>query len=634
MGSLGALCTILLFFLSDIGASKDDCPSSRCSLDGPEIRFPFRRSDYPEHCGYPGFELACRGNETVIKLPSSGDFPIAFIDYATQIIRLESKLCPASIVWNLDVSNSPFHYYDFDMADEHENYTLLNCSTANSVAATDTPNYNIGYYEEIQCLGASDNQIIAMPSYRDLADVPKYCTPIKTIRVTSQLFSMLEEYDFILLTWESPRCADCEIEGGTCQPHNSTSHEIMCSYQPQRNLPPDHHGGGCEKCLILGAILGTLVLLVTTAIAIKVRHSWLLKRKKEKENQLKVEKFLEDYKALKPMRYSYADIKKMTNQFKTKLGEGGYGSVFKGFLPNGVPIAVKILVRSMGSNGEDFVNEVCTIGRIHHINVVRLLGFCADGFKRALIYEFMPNESLAKFIFSVDGRNTVLGWDKLHNIAIGIARGIEYLHQGCDQRILHFDIKPHNILLDNNFCPKISDFGLAKLCSKEKSIVSMTGARGTAGYIAPEVCSRNFGNVSYKSDVYSFGMLLLEMVGGRKNMDATVENTSQVYFPEWIYNRLSQEELGLHIIEEKDASIARKLTIVALWCIQWYPVDRPSMTSVVQMLEGSMENLVMPPNPFTSAGPPNTSVALFDRRVNTNLTTIPEPYSEQEVDVC
>lgn len=382
--------------------------------------------------------------------------------------------------------------------------------------------------------------------------------------------------------------------------------------------------------------MGILVLLVTTATTIKVGHSWLLKRKKEKENQLKVEKFLEEYKALKPMRYSYADIKKMTNQFKTKLGEGGYGSVFKGFLPDGIPVAVKILVRSTGSNGADFVNEVGTIGRIHHINVVRLLGFCADGFKRALIYEFMPNESLAKFIFLVDGASALLGWDKLHNIAIGIARGIEYLHQGCDQRILHFDIKPHNILLDNNFCPKISDFGLAKLCSKEQSIVSMTAARGTAGYIAPEVCSRNFGNVSYKSDVYSFGMLLLEMVGGRKNMDATVENTSQVYFPEWIYNRLSrEEELVLHVIEEREAIIARKLAIVALWCIQWYPVDRPSMKSVVQMLEGSMENLVIPPNPFTFAGPPNTVVALSERLlVSTNLTTIPELHSEEEVEVC
>ncbi|RVW33869.1 Rust resistance kinase Lr10 [Vitis vinifera] len=120
----------------------------------------------------------------------------------------------------------------------------------------------------------------------------------------------------------------------------------------------------------------------------------------------------------------------------------------------------------------------------------------------------------------------------------GIAKGIEYLHQGCDQRILHFDIKPHNILLDHNFNPKISDFGLAKLCSKEQSAVSMTVARGTIGYIAPEVLSKNFRNVSYKSDVYSFGMLLLEMVGGRKNIDVSVESTSQVYFPEWIYNHL------------------------------------------------------------------------------------------------
>ncbi|GMN19784.1 hypothetical protein TIFTF001_042924 [Ficus carica] len=119
-----------------------------------------------------------------------------------------------------------------------------------------------------------------------------------------------------------------------------------------------------------------------------------------------------------------------------------------------------------------------------------------------------------------------LGWKNLQDIALGIAKGIQYLRQGCDQRILHFDIKPHNVLLDHNFTPRISDFGLAKLCSKDRSIVSMTNARGTMGYIAPEVFSRNFGNVSYKSDVYSFGMLLLEMVGGRKITDVTKDNTS------------------------------------------------------------------------------------------------------------
>ncbi|XP_010275347.1 PREDICTED: rust resistance kinase Lr10-like [Nelumbo nucifera] len=136
----------------------------------------------------------------------------------------------------------------------------------------------------------------------------------------------------------------------------------------------------------------------------------------------------------------------------------------------------------------------------------------------------------------------------------------------------------------------------------------MTTARGTMGYIAPEVFSRNFGNVSYKSDVYSYGMLLLEMIGGRKNIDTGVEKTSQVYFPEWIYNRLNQgEELEIQEAEDGDARIAKKLTIVALWCIQWYPVDRPSMRTVVQMLEGDLESLSMPPNPLASTTSFNAS---------------------------
>ena len=120
---------------------------------------------------------------------------------------------------------------------------------------------------------------------------------------------------------------------------------------------------------------------------------------------------------------------------------------------------------SYKGNGDEFINEVGTIGRIHHVNVVRLVGFCADGFRRARVYEFLSNDSLEKFISSIDF-NRFLGWEKLQDIALGIAKGIEYLHQGCDQRILHFDIKPHNILLDQNFNPKISDFGLAKLCAR------------------------------------------------------------------------------------------------------------------------------------------------------------------------
>ncbi|XP_061995942.1 rust resistance kinase Lr10-like, partial [Rosa rugosa] len=351
-------------------------------------------------------------------------------------------------------------------------------------------------------------------------------------------------------------------------------------------------------------------------------YTW---NRNENEHQFKVIRFLEDYKALKPSRYSYADIKRITNEFKEKLGEGAYGTVFKGSLSSEFFVAVKVLNNSKG-NGEEFFNEVGAMGHIHHVNVVRMVGFCADGYRRTLVYEYFPNGSLQDFISSADNKNGFLGWDKLKDISLGIAKGIEYLHQGCDQRILHFDIKPHNVFLDHNFTPKISDFGLAKLCSKDQSIVSMTTARGTMGYIAPEVFSRNFGNVSYKSDVYSFGMLLLEIVGGRKNIGPTINDASDIYYPEWIYNLLEGgQDLRMDIGEEgSDSTIAKELAIVGLWCIQWHPVDRPSMKVVVHMLEGR-ENLSMPPNPFGSTGPTRTNAILPAlRRLNLELEAIAE----------
>jgi serine/threonine protein kinase len=195
-----------------------------------------------------------------------------------------------------------------------------------------------------------------------------------------------------------------------------------------------------------------------------------------------------------------------------------------------------------------------------------------------------------------------LEWETLYKIALGIARGLEYLHRGCNTRIVHFDIKPHNILLDENFCPKISDFGLAKICRREVSIISMLGARGTAGYIAPEVFCRNFGEVSHKSDVYSYGMMVFEMVGGRRNIDVENDHTSEIFFPHWIYNRLEQDDLGLQdLMNEEDRESARKMIIVSLWCIQTDPSNRPPMSRVVNMLEGSLESLKVPPKPFLSS---------------------------------
>ena len=319
-----------------------------------------------------------------------------------------------------------------------------------------------------------------------------------------------------------------------------------------------------------------------------------------------IEEFVRNYGSQAPKRYSYSNVKKMTNSFKDKLGQGGYGGVYKGKLDDGQPVAVKILNTSKG-NGEDFINEVASISRTSHVNIVNLLGFCFEGGKKALIYEFMSNGSLENFLCSESllKASKHLGWEKLYQIAIRIARGLEYLHCGCRTRILHFDVKPHNILLDQDFCPKISDFGLAKLCSSKESIVSMSVARGTIGYVAPEVFSRNFGRVSHKSDVYSYGMMVLEMVGGRQNPNGTVDHTSDTYFPHWIYKNLErQEDLGLEGIENKEENeITRKMILVGLWCIQTNPVNRPCMSKVIEMLEGSTEALQIPPKPFLSSPP-------------------------------
>ena len=342
------------------------------------------------------------------------------------------------------------------------------------------------------------------------------------------------------------------------------------------------------------------------------------------EDQTRLENFLKDYEASTPTRFSYADIKRITDQFKEKLGEGAHGAVYKGKLSSQIMVAVKMLSNTEG-DGREFINEVGSMGKIHHVKVVRLLGFCADGFYRALVYDFFPNGSLQNFISSPDNKDVFLGWDLLQQIALGIANGIEYLHQGCDHRILHFDINTHNILLDDNFTPKISDFGLAKLCSKNQTIVSITAARVTLGYMAPEVFSRNLGNVSYKSDIYSYGVLLLEMVGGRKNTKTvTDEENFQVLYPDWIHGLFEGGDIHIPFEEDGDFRIAKKLAIVGVWCIQWHSVHRPAMKTVVQMLQGELDKLKVPTNPFNDSSSTNRTANTATEYFNLELDVIQE----------
>ncbi|GFP85125.1 probable receptor-like protein kinase at5g39020 [Phtheirospermum japonicum] len=527
-----------------------DCKPTRCSEYGPTIQFPFRdKYLHPEYCGYPSFDVFCNEKkETVLVLPFSVQTPY------------------------LNLSSSPFH---FVVGDEEYKFTLFNCSDA----ALQRSNHFVYVYSYTYM------SFLPLTSCMKIHEIPLF----PWVRYEDMYLPPRDRFVdlYLTLNWTEPACGDCKFQEKRCRLNDSTTgHQVFPCVVDE----PGILFAALGSCLAV-TILASLVFLCISIIA----------ESADKKNNMKIEKFLEDQRALKPTRFSYSDLRRITLKFSEKLGEGGYGIVYKGKLSNEINVAVKVLHNSKG-NGEEFVNEVSTIGRIHHVNVVRLVGFCADGFRRALVYEFLPNDSLEKFIFPSPGsKKRSLGWQKLRDIALGIAKGIEYLHEGCDRQILHFDIKPHNILLDQNYNPKICDFGLAKLCAKEQSGVTMTAARGTMGYIAPEVLSRIFGRVSHKSDVYSFGMLLLEMVGGRKNIDPNYVNTSQVYFPQWIYNHLDLnfgDDFWARIEEGEDGIIARRLTIVGLWCIQWCPSDRPPMKDAIQMLEGPEESLTIPPNPF------------------------------------
>ncbi|KAG0538134.1 hypothetical protein BDA96_03G209100 [Sorghum bicolor] len=615
----GFLVVALLSCLLKDGAYKamgwDDadffsnCPPSRCSKHGPEIRYPFRleSSNASSLCGAPCLKLGCYGDDTILVLPTAViQYKVTAIDYRRGTLTLAPRVDESSSsckqkLMSVSLPRNVFKCEDPDpcslMLCYHGYATIVSC-LREFIPSNLAANFIFG---PISCLSSASQFSYLVDGYASMSLLPLDCkvvphinflksTPTVGSTFKEQAETILDFSGTTAISWDyvaAPYyCTPCERGGG------------RCGFSPDRNQTICMNQGSHVKVIAATSSVATIVVLLSI-VATGLYLS--LKTRYNEEIHLKVEMFLKTYGTSKPTRYSFAEVKKITKRFKEKVGQGGFGSVYKGKLPNGVPVAVKMLQNSTGE-GEEFINEVATIGLIHHANIVRLLGFCSEGTRRALIYEYMPNESLEKYIFSHDSSvsQELLVPKKMLDIALGIARGMEYLHQGCNKRILHFDIKPHNILLDFNFNPKISDFGLAKLCARDQSVVTLTAARGTMGYIAPELYSRNFGGVSYKSDVYSFGMLVLEMVSGRRNSDPSVDSQNEVYLPEWIFERvITEQDLVLsREMTGAEKEKVRQLAMVALWCIQWNPKNRPSMTKVVNMLTGRLENLQMPPKPF------------------------------------
>eukprot|EP00253_Pinus_taeda_P010774 PITA_10774 len=293
--------------------------------------------------------------------------------------------------------------------------------------------------------------------------------------------------------------------------------------------------------------------------------------------------------AASEFNFKYDILREATSNFgpENKLGEGGFGSVFKGVLRGGRQVAIKRLYMSSRRGDVEFLNEANLISRVQHRSLVKLLGCSVDTSERLLVYEYLPNSSLDKFLFDT-ARRHLLDWKGRYVIMVGIARGLAYRHDESAIRIVHRDIKASNILLDENYRPKIADFGLAKLFAEDMSHLSTTVA-GTLGYMAPEYALR--GQLTEKADVFSFGVLLLEIISGRKSQSLApdaeflIEGTWKLYKADRGLEAMDATLEGSYSVEE-----AIKVIKIGLLCTQAAAALRPSMSRVVWMLTNEREH--------------------------------------------
>ncbi|KAJ9704802.1 hypothetical protein PVL29_003041 [Vitis rotundifolia] len=285
--------------------------------------------------------------------------------------------------------------------------------------------------------------------------------------------------------------------------------------------------------------------------------------------------------------YSLRELEMATNGFveENVIGEGGYGVVYRGVLPDGSVVAVKNLLNNKGQAQREFKVEVEAIGKVRHKNLVGLVGYCAEGPQRMLVYEYVDNGNLEQWLHGDVGPVSPLTWDIRMKIAVGTAKGLAYLHEGLEPKVVHRDVKSSNILLDRKWNPKVSDFGLAKLLGSEASYVT-TRVMGTFGYVSPEYAST--GMLSEGSDVYSFGVLLMEIITGRSPVDYS-RPVGEMNLVDWfkgmVAGRRGEELLDPLIEVQPSPRALKRALLVCLRCIDLDANKRPKMGQIVHMLE-------------------------------------------------
>ncbi|KAE8775019.1 putative receptor-like protein kinase [Hordeum vulgare] len=343
-----------------------------------------------------------------------------------------------------------------------------------------------------------------------------------------------------------------------------------------------------------GVVIAIVLGIVVIFLSILVVYLW---------RKARATQYAEEDDDAGSLLFDLPTLRKATGDFaeKNKLGHGGFGAVYKGSLSNGREIAVKRLDKASNQGIQQLRNELILVAKLRHNNLAKLLGVCLKGQEKLLVYEYMPNRSLDTFLFEA-GRRELLDWGARQNIIHGTARGLLYLHEDSQIKILHRDLKASNILLDASMIPKISDFGLARLFSGDKTTSMTSQVVGTLGYMAPEYAV--LGHLSVKLEVYSFGVLVLEIVSGRRSTDLLESmeheeesNTLLSYvWSNWSRGTLL-EVMDPTLDGEAPESETLRCIHIALLCVQANPADRPTMLDVLVMLHGEVSDFPAPTKP-------------------------------------
>ncbi|XP_019071841.1 probable L-type lectin-domain containing receptor kinase S.5 [Vitis vinifera] len=342
------------------------------------------------------------------------------------------------------------------------------------------------------------------------------------------------------------------------------------------------------------------VTVLVSGVAFYFSWKWNCGKQEEEEDDPRVEQQIQG-SSTAPRKFRLKELKAATENFNSKneLGKGGFGTVYKGFLKN-KEVAVKRFSRNSHQSKQDFIAEVTTISNLHHKNLVKLVGWCYEKRELLLIYEFMPNTSLDKLIFckesDVENRIT-LNWETRYLIICGVAQALDYLHNGCEKRVLHRDIKASNIMLDSDFNARLGDFGLARIIQlSDQTHHSTKEIAGTPGYMAPE--SFHTGRAAVETDVYAFGILVLEVVCGRKPGDQSLNNKYNNGIVDWVWEYYRRQRI-LDVLDLRLNGVFHKeqteyALMLALSCCHPNPYQRPSMRIALRVLTGEVDPPVIP----------------------------------------